>query len=205
MNSTDPKRPGYYLGLFDVNLRNTERMANKILDFICRGYWRRDWMYADIGPANPKMTIIKECLHIEVEQIDTDNFNFDLLPRHRYYDAIFCFETIEHLQNPLFLMAEIKRLLAPDGVIFLSTPCNPRFLMFDCHYNEMSRKHLEKWILTPLGLKIVRHKRFNFVNNWKAIFIGIRPLIRAIRTLDFRPILWQLVYVNNLYEVTHDR
>ncbi|NLH47590.1 MAG: glycosyltransferase [Myxococcales bacterium] len=38
------------------------------------------------------------------------------------FDLIVCFELIEHLAEPETLAAEIRRLLAPDGLAFVSTP-----------------------------------------------------------------------------------
>lgn len=37
-------------------------------------------------------------------------------------DVAFCFETMEHLTNPYNVLVEIKRILKPDGVLYLSIP-----------------------------------------------------------------------------------
>lgn len=39
-----------------------------------------------------------------------------------YFDAAFCLETLEHLTNPYHCLAEIKKLVKPDGDIYISLP-----------------------------------------------------------------------------------
>lgn len=61
-------------------------------------------------------------------------FNIDLeserIPRpDGYYDMVLCFELIEHLErDPMFMVAEINRVLKPQGILYLSTPniCSSR-------------------------------------------------------------------------------
>lgn len=38
------------------------------------------------------------------------------------FDAAFCLETLEHLTNPYHCLAEIKKLVKPDGDIYISIP-----------------------------------------------------------------------------------
>lgn len=61
-------------------------------------------------------------------------FNIDLesepIPRpDGYYDMVLCFEVIEHLErDPLYMIAEINRVLKPSGLLYLTTPniCSSR-------------------------------------------------------------------------------
>lgn len=59
------------------------------------------------------------------------------------YDAITCFETLEHV-NDLACLKELKRVLRPDGVLILSTPQNShgRIPINSCHIIEYSLKEL---------------------------------------------------------------
>jgi len=38
------------------------------------------------------------------------------------FDCVFCFETLEHLSNPLKVINEIKKVLKPTGLCFISIP-----------------------------------------------------------------------------------
>jgi len=38
------------------------------------------------------------------------------------FDAVFCLETLEHLENPSFCIKEIKRVLKPDSPLICSIP-----------------------------------------------------------------------------------
>ncbi len=40
------------------------------------------------------------------------------------FDVAFCLELVEHVENPTFLVSELKRVVKPDGTIVVSTP-NP--------------------------------------------------------------------------------
>jgi 2-polyprenyl-3-methyl-5-hydroxy-6-metoxy-1,4-benzoquinol methylase len=44
------------------------------------------------------------------------------IPDDQSFDVIVCFEAIEHIEHQEALLAEIKRLLKPDGVFVVSTP-----------------------------------------------------------------------------------
>ena len=44
----------------------------------------------------------------------------------RSFDYVLCFETLEHVENPLQLLGELERVCAPDGRVFVSIPWVPR-------------------------------------------------------------------------------
>lgn len=157
----------------------------------------------DLGEKNPRMEYIKEKLNIKVTQIDTEDFNFDKLPDKKA-DAVFAFEVLEHLQNPLWFMRELKKLT--DGSIYVMFPCNPRWLWHKKHFNEMSKKHFEKWILNPLNLKIVRHKKVTFVFSWKVYLIGFRPLFKLLTgKTTIHNMMRRLFYLHwGIYEIRKD-
>lgn len=61
------------------------------------------------------------------------------------FDAFFCIEAIEHMENPYHLMRELARVLKPGGRLYLSTPnimsTNARSKFFSVgyvpHFKEM--------------------------------------------------------------------
>lgn len=42
------------------------------------------------------------------------------------FDYVLCFETLEHVENPVQLLEQLARVCAPDGAVFLSIPWVPR-------------------------------------------------------------------------------
>lgn len=51
------------------------------------------------------------------------DFNFEPLPfEDNSLDAITCFETIEHLENPMHFVREVARVLKPGGILIFSMP-----------------------------------------------------------------------------------
>jgi len=199
------KKPGYETKekLWSPNPKDLKKCVDKtIIPFL--KLENEDHCF-DLGETNPRMEYIKERykelqFEITVDQIDSDDFNFDKLPPGKA-DVVFAFEVVEHLQNPLFFMRELKELT--DGPIYVLIPCNPRFLWHKEHFFEMDRKHFEKWILNPLDLKIVRYKKMYFVANWKTYLIGFRPLIKLFTGKEtFRNFMRRLFYIQySIYEI----
>lgn len=138
---------------------------------------RGDYCF-DLGEKNPRMEYMRKAMDIEIVQIDSSDFNFDILP-YESADAVFAFEVIEHLQNPLWFMKQLKRLI-DSGCIYVIMPENPKWLWHEMHFMEMNRKHFERWILNPLDLRINRHKKIIFIGSWKKYLIGFRPLYRLL-------------------------
>ena len=164
--------------LWDVNTKRLARYMKLFLPFLQISPKSR---CLDIGELNPKMEFIKKELGITVDQFVSEDFNFCKISPTKKYDVIFLLEVVEHCQNALHLMMEVKNALNDDGSIYVTTPCNPRWMWVDGHFFEMKYKHFKKWIIEPLGLKIVRHKKLYFVHEWRGIFIGFRPLVRVLQ------------------------
>jgi len=199
--------PGYNEDeeIFGTNTKTVSNYVNKIIPFMGKDPIFKTGQIADIGPENPKIRLIGEKLGFVATPIVVDDFNFDKLPHGKKFDVIFCLEVLEHLQNPLFFMKELKDLLNDDGTIYLSMPSNPKFMWAEFHFYEMKRKHFEKWIVIPLGLKIVKHKRFNYVTDWRSVFIGIRPLIKILTgKISIVVVIRGFFQIHNLYEIKKD-
>jgi len=135
---------------------------------------------ADIGCFNAKSAYLKVFLNHAIEQVDRNDFNFWDVPwdYKNIFDVILCLEILEHLQNPLHFMRNVKAMLKEGGYIYLSLPARPRFLWTEHHFFEMDKKHLEKWIFKPLGLEIIKHKRIRINRPWYFCISGFRPFFR---------------------------
>ena len=200
---SDKLRPGYtpFKDLWDVKPPRIKRyMNNVVIPFLDLP---KDAVCLDVGEVNPRMQYMKWKMKLDVDQWDTEDLNFDSINIKNHYDAIFAFDIIEHLQCSMHTIRELKVAVKDGGSIYINLPENSRWLWGVDHYFELDRKHLEKWILTPLGLKVVRHKRIIFVANWRAVFIGIRPLLRVLRGEDsWKSIVRSILCVHyRIYEI----
>jgi len=207
----DVKKPGYEttLQLWSPNQKHVKKFVdNHIIPFLkdsvimYGGGIKAGELCHDIGEYNPRVKYLAEKMGLEIKTIDTDDFNWDKI-KERDCKRIFAFEIIEHLQNPLFFMNELKKVISKDGYIYVIIPCNPRCLWHKMHFFEMNRKHFEKWILNPLDLKIIRYQKIYFIPSWRAYLIGVRPLIRLITgKTTFKNFMRSLFYIQyGIYEI----
>lgn len=202
-------KPGYESTehLWSPNPEFVKKFVDKhIIPFLKEGGVKEHDLCYDMGEYNPRIKYLTEKMSLHIESIDNFDFNFDELDRLYECKTIFAFEILEHLQNPLFFMKELHLGLSDIGSIYLIIPCNPRWLWHEMHFFEMDKKHLEKWILAPLGLKIVRYKKIYFIASWKTYLIGIRPLWRVLTgKVSFRTFLRSLFYIQYaIYEVKRE-
>jgi SAM-dependent methyltransferase len=64
----------------------------------------------------------------------------------RSFDVVCCFETLEHVEDPEHVLGELRRVLRPDGILFVSTPHADRTTTSPdnpFHRIEFSRDDLE--------------------------------------------------------------
>ncbi len=171
----DPRKPGHcpdkdIWGFSSKYFRNMVKFINGFKE-----------PCVDIGKYNSKIKYISEQCHVNIKQIEVEDFNFDEFPSdlHGKCKTIICFEMLEHMQNPLFFMKQMKSILSEDGSIFLSMPGRPEILRTKYHFVELTPKRFLKWILIPMDMQIIRYKKLRIVRKaWWFYFKGFRPLLR---------------------------
>jgi len=95
------------------------------------------------------------------------------------FDAIYCFEVLEHLLNPLQFLQSIKRYMNNTTPLYISFPTGrPQFLWTKGHFHEYSKNRADK-MFELAGLKIINSKITPPV--WMRLykhFTGIKPFLR---------------------------
>ena len=102
--------------------------------------------------------------------------NFDLnypFPKMDKASVLLCFEVIEHLLNPLLFLLEIRKIMWPESLLYLSYPIQPYAFWSPCHFHEYDKSRF-LYLLREAGLSIVDYQELKL---WKRI-TGIRPIIR---------------------------
>ncbi len=66
------------------------------------------------------------------------------------FDIVTFFEVIEHLDNPLDFIQNVKKVLKPDGRIVLSTPSRERMLV-NLYEWDFPPYHLSRWNETAIS------------------------------------------------------
>jgi len=143
------------------------------IEFI-KKHWNPSWRsFLDIGHRNIFTDYLESILEIKILNTSGDLDRDATYPKDNM-DVVFCFEVLEHLCNPLWLLDCIYRSLNSDGVLFLSTPSRLQINWETCHFCEHSLDRL---------IYLFRKARFEVVDKAfvkSRISFGIRPVIRKV-------------------------
>jgi len=143
------------------------RTLKQFISYTSQKMIREPWL--DVGAGESYMRDkLKALFNISfyTSEIDLD------FERYEYEDGFFktitSFEVLEHLFNPLNHLIELKRVLAPDGNLFLTTP-NDYSLVYKAehltsrkyhpHFHQFSERDLRN-IMERAGFKIVMLKKY---------------------------------------------
>jgi SAM-dependent methyltransferase len=78
------------------------------------------------------------------------------------FDLVVCAETIEHVRDVQLFLSELRRVLAPGGVLALATPATPPLVRpddpFSPHLRHFTRRSLRR-VLDELGFEVVSLRR----------------------------------------------
>jgi SAM-dependent methyltransferase len=70
----------------------------------------------------------------------------------RSFDLVICFEAIEHVEEPEVVLDELARVLAPDGVLLVSSPHRARYVPGNPHHrHEYLPEELRSTLRTRFG------------------------------------------------------
>lgn len=144
-----------------------KRKARLVLDAACgSGYGSYELAkYADKVISLDKNTPLNKYqkANIKYSQIDFEKDNLlSKLSFDKKFDAIVCFETLEHLNNPRGFLTALSKLIKNNGLLFVSVP-NGQFEKTDDNNSPINPYHLHKFsegqmtdLLENCGFKIKR-------------------------------------------------
>jgi SAM-dependent methyltransferase len=114
--------------LYTLRVREVEAVANsgpgRVLDVGCgRGvllqeFRRRGWEVQGTELSEQAASYARQTLKIPVEIGSLETLHFPA----NHFDAVTLWHVLEHVVNPRALLAEINRILKPDGVLLIAAP-----------------------------------------------------------------------------------
>ncbi len=132
----------------------------------------------DIGDRTPMTGRLEELYGCRFDTTATD---LDVGTLDGLYQVVTAFEVLEHLYNPLHLLLEVRKVLAPGASsrLFVSTPAwKPAILQSPDHFHEMTRRSLES-LIERAGYIVVRRDGFR-IRPFLFCLTGFRPMLRCI-------------------------
>lgn len=125
--------------LYDPFLqRRTQRLLKLFLDYATKYPLKERWLDVGSGESYMRDVLREETkLKIEVSEVDLDVDPYEFPDN--TFQTLTHFEVLEHLFNPLYHVLEMKRIMAPDGNLFLVTP-NDYSLIYKAEH-LLSRKY----------------------------------------------------------------
>jgi len=88
------------------------------------------------------------------------------------FDCVVCFEAIEHVAEPEAIVAEIARVLAPEGAAFVSTPNRPLYTDAAARHNPFHLRELDRGELAAMLGRHFAHAEILGQSVWAGSWIA---------------------------------
>lgn len=99
------------------------------------------------------------------------------------FEVIVSFETIEHIRHPETFLAESTRVLAPDGLLIVSTPVRLRGTLEERPANP---HHLREWSVPEFRALLGEHYRHIDIQGQYTFRKGVIPYSRTAKAWLFK-------------------
>ncbi len=163
---------------FTEVLRVVRPVAGPFLDFGCHsGTFTKKILTKIESKKVYGIDISHSAIKLASKRIPYGNFravNPGEMPfKNNFFDAVFCLEVLEHVDDPAQVIQEVKRVLKKDGYVVILVPTDNRLFKLvwflwtmyypvwrHAHVQSFSGKNLET-LVKSAGLKIDKVKLFN--------------------------------------------
>ena len=121
--------------------------------------------------------ISKEAIKLAQKRLPHGHFqtgNAEKLPyRENFFAAAFCLEMLEHVDNPIAVLAEIERVLKKGAYLYILVPSESKLFKFvwflwTMYYSHWRHAHVQSYhknileqIVKKIGFKLIKVKTFN--------------------------------------------
>ena len=166
---------------------NLKLKGSKVLDLGCGGGLLCEAMtdsgadVVGIDASLKTIEIAKKHANEKNLKIDYLNTNIESFNYKENFDAVICFELIEHVPNPNELIAQISKLIKPNGKLFLST-INRNL------YSFMLAKLVAEYLLNVIPRGTHRYEKFIKPSEMRKMLENNIFSISDIQGLKFNPI-----------------
>lgn len=124
------KTYSYFRRFVDAEKLSGIKTGSHVLDICCRTGNGAAYFAAKRGVSGVCMDVSDKMLKIAEERLKQENFAFitkrfedyNLPAKDSEFDAVLCFETIEHIPDVDAFMLELNRVLKPGGELILTMP-----------------------------------------------------------------------------------
>lgn len=164
----------------------------KILDLGCgdgtHAGMVRQFFDGEIYAIDPSDDIIAKAQHRYPDINFQPASAYELPYDDNFFDLVYAIDVIEHLKTPEKMLAEVKRVLKPDGIVIFQTPNYPIKRFYDFN-NFLAKKNWRKnfkddpthfYKFTALKLKKMCSKFFE-VKNFETRNIFLQGKIKILK------------------------
>ena len=151
-------------------LNKAKKYGNRLLDIgCCTGFLldearKAGWEVCGVELSKWAAEYAKEKFQLEIYNTTLEKAKFP----HKYFDAVVMQDTIEHLLHPKETLIEIRRILKPNGILYINTPD-----------------------IESLASKLLRARWWG-INQFHLYYFSKRTLNKLLEASGFKGIKWSL-------------
>ena len=180
----------HYLKIISIinkikKINDSDRTSLSVLDFGCgQGFLLKlleNYNYDLYGYDFSKKLVEIACQNTRASKI------YNKLPVNRKYDIIILSEVLEHLQDPLSILKDLKNKLKKEGYLIITVPNGDRFNLGYFLHDKIQFQPINDLMYTFSEISLI----LKLANFRMVYWEGIGPIFKRTRTKNF---LFKCIY-----------